>query len=210
MTFRGATDPEGERRFSTVLEALATADASRLTLRELVAAFGERAFGAVILLISLLNLIPLPPGGTTITGAPLVLISAQLLLGRETLWLPRWAMDASLDRARFARGVARVIPWVKRAERLSRPRLPAFVTTFAERLIGLACLILAIVLVLPIPFGNFPPALTMAVFGLALMQQDGLAALIAWTGAAISFGILAVVWKTVEAAALKVVEHWPG
>ena len=199
-----------EARFSTVLDGLAAGDTPRLTLRELVESFGERAFGAVILLVSLLNLIPLPPGATTVTGAPLVLISAQLLLGRDRLWLPRRLLDASIDRARFARGVTRVAPWVRRAERLSRPRLPALVTTLAERLIGLACLVLALVLVLPIPLGNLAPALAMAVFGLALMQQDGLAACAGWALTAGSVAILAAVWKTVEAAAIKVVEHWPG
>ena len=203
-------EPSDDARFSSVLDGLARAGEPRLTLRELVDAFGERAFGAVILLVSLLNLIPLPPGATTVTGAPLLLISAQLLLGRDRLWLPRRLLDASIDRARFSRGVGKVLPWVRRAERLSRPRLPALVSTFAERMIGLACLLLAVVLVLPIPLGNFAPAFAMAVFGLALMQQDGVAALIGWAATAGSIAILAAVWKTVEAAALKVLEHWPG
>jgi hypothetical protein len=199
-----------DARFSSVLEGLASAGEPRLSLRELVDAFGERAFGAVILLVSLLNLLPLPPGGTTVTGAPLVLLSAQLLMGRETLWLPRRLLDASISRSRFAGGVAKILPRLRRAERLTAHRLPAMISPLGERFIGLACLLLAIVLVLPIPFGNFAPALAMAIFGFALMARDGLAAIVGWATTAGAVAILVVVWKTVKLAALKVVEHWPG
>lgn len=187
-------------RFSTVLEALASRPGDRLTLREMVDAFGERAFGAVLLLVSLINLLPLPPGGTTVTGAPLLLIALQLAIGRDTLWLPRRLLDAAVSRSNFARGVARVRPVLRAAERLSRPRLPGLATGAAERLIGVVCAVLAFVLILPIPFGNFVPAFTCALFSLALMQRDGVAALAGWGMTGVTVGILAVVWRTVQRA----------
>ena len=194
-------------RFSAVLEALAAVSSDRLTLREMVDAFGERAFGAVLLLVSLINLLPLPPGGTTVTGAPLLLISLQLAVGRDTLWLPRRLLDAAVSRPNFAKGVARVRPALGLAERLSRPRLPGLATGVAERLIGLACAMLAFVLILPIPFGNMVPAFTCALFSLALMQRDGVAALAGWGMTGVSVGILVAVWKTVERAALHILER---
>ena len=130
------------QRFSSVLDGLAHAPGERLSLLELVEAFGERAFGAVLLVISLINMLPLPPGGTTITGAPLLLVAAQLAIGRDTLWLPRRLLDATLARETFAKGVARAGPTLRTAERLTRPRLPVLVTDLSERLIGLAVLVL--------------------------------------------------------------------
>ena len=43
-----------------------------------------------------------------------------------------------------------------------------------ERVIGILTLILAIAVVLPIPFGNMIPALGIIFFSLGLMEEDGL------------------------------------
>lgn len=198
--------PSEAQRFSALLDALAHGAGERLSLREIVEAFGERAFGAVLLIVSLINLLPLPPGATTVTGAPLLLIAAQLAIGRDHLWLPRRLMDATLPRPGFAQGVARLAPALRTAERLTRPRLSLLVTDLSERLIGLACLLLAFVLILPIPFGNLVPALTCALFSLALLQRDGVAALAGWGMSAVTVGILAVVWRTVQRAALHLLQ----
>ena len=61
-------------------------------------------------------------------------------------------------------------------------------------------------LILPIPFGNFVPALTCALFSLALMQRDGLAALAGWGMSGVTVAILAIVWKTVERAVLHLMQ----
>lgn len=193
-----AHEPDDVRRFSSVLVDLSNAPGDRLSLRELVDAFGERAFGAVLLLVSLLNLLPLPPGGTTITGAPLLIIAFQLMIGRDTLWLPRRLLNATVPRAGFAKGVHRIRKPLHLAERLSKPRLTTLVTDFSERVIGFVCVVLAFILVLPIPFGNFVPALTTALFSLALMQRDGWAALAGWGMTGVTVGILSVVWTTIE------------
>ncbi|NHN22267.1 exopolysaccharide biosynthesis protein, partial [Bacillus amyloliquefaciens] len=54
------------RRFSDVLEDLGHAPEAKLTMAELVASFGERGFGAMILILSLLALLPWPPGGKAV------------------------------------------------------------------------------------------------------------------------------------------------
>jgi hypothetical protein len=46
------------RRFSDVIEDLGHAPEPKLTMAELVASFGERGFGAMILILSLLALCP--------------------------------------------------------------------------------------------------------------------------------------------------------
>jgi len=40
--------------------------------------------------------------------------------------------------------------------------------------VGLVCLLLAIVLVLPIPLGNIPPALAISMMALGILERDGL------------------------------------
>ena len=177
-------------RFSDVLRALAAEKTEQMSVNDIVRAFGERAFGALMLTVGLLNVLPWPPGGTTIVGAPLLFITLQLAIGREQLWLPGWLCRASFSRSNFRSGLRRVEPWLLKAERLTKPRLPWAVTGPAERLIGIAGLLLTCVLVLPIPFGNFAPAITISVFAIGLVQRDGAAALLGWAATAVSVGIL--------------------
>ena len=49
--------PDEDRTFSDVLESLGHGDDPKLTLKEMVEAFGERGFGAVILMLSLMALV---------------------------------------------------------------------------------------------------------------------------------------------------------
>ena len=47
-------------------------------------------FGAVILMLSLMALLPWPPGGKAVFSVPIILIAAEMALQRDKVWLPRW------------------------------------------------------------------------------------------------------------------------
>ena len=66
-----------------------------------------------------------------------------------------------------------------------------------ERLIGAGCLLLAIILVLPVPLGNLPPAVAICAFALGLLQRDGVAVLVGWTVTLGSLVIVALVSGTI-------------
>lgn len=187
------------RAFSDVLAMLAARRAEKLCLGEVVEAFGDRAFGPVMFFFALINLLPWPPGGTTLTGAPLLLLSMELAWGRDTLWIPRWAERVSVNRVTFRKlsgSLAKPIRW---SERLSRPRLYFLTGGFGQGLIGLACLFLSAVLVLPIFGGNLIPAVAIAFFSLGIMQRDGLAVLLGWLTTAIAVAILFLAWTLIVA-----------
>jgi hypothetical protein len=198
---QASDDPQAKlqeaRAFSEELLALSAIEDARLQVGEVVRAFGDKAFGAIMLVVALINFIPLPPGGTTLTGAPLVLLSLQLALGREHLWLPKGFMRASIPRTGFRKGVAKASPLIKFAEKLSAPRLAFLVGPFGQRVIGVVCLLLSIELVLPIPLGNIVPAAAIALFSLGVMQRDGIAVLLGGAGAGASAFLLMLVWRTV-------------
>ena len=188
-------------RFSEVLRGLAEAPGERLSINDIVQVFGERAFGALMLFVGLLNLLPLPPGGTTVTGAPLLFLSFQLAVGRETLWLPRWMCRTSVSRAHYREGLEKALPWLERAERLTRPRLAWVTGDVGERLIGLACFLLSCVLVLPIFLGNIAPAIAIVLLSLGLIQRDGLMVLLGWFAVAVAVGLLVLAWSVIVATA---------
>ncbi len=158
----------------------------------MLAVLGDRAFGALLLILSIPNILPVP-GLSTATGVPMILIGAQMAFGRSGLWLPRRVQAVTLDRDAFLAVMRRARPWAERVERHLRPRLPVLVGAGAERGLGLAIMLLATVLALPIVFGNQPPAFAIALIALGLIERDGLFVLAGLASGIIALLIVAAV-----------------
>jgi hypothetical protein len=147
----------------------------RVKLADIVAELGERAFGVAMLLFSLPNAVGIGviPGISTLFGVPQIVLALQMLAGFERPWLPVWLLEKSIARADFERMIDRGLPILIRVERYLKPRAAALTGPFVERLTGLVFLVLAAVVSLPIPLGNQPPAVAMAVVALGLTARDG-------------------------------------
>ena len=170
--------PNGRRTSALLREFMETGTAERISLGALRDALGDRGFGVLLLIFALPNLVPLNiPLLSAVLGLPLVLLAAQLTYGRPRPWFPDWLKDRSFPRASFTAVVTRTLPALERAERLLKPRLTGLLSWTGERLIGAAILFLALVLTLPIPFANWLPAFAIAIFGLAIVEKDGVAVL---------------------------------
>jgi hypothetical protein len=133
---------------------------------------GDRAFGPLMLFFALPNILPMPPGASGILGLPLIILATQLMLGRKP-WLPRIIARRSISRADLILMLDRAGNWLTTAEKLLKPRLTILVAPPVERVIGAHCLILAIILALPIPFGNVPPAFAICLYCLGVLERDG-------------------------------------
>jgi hypothetical protein len=198
---------------SDILGRLLHAPDERIALGELVDAFGPRAFGALMFVFSIPNLLPLPPGSSTFLSIPLLIIAPQLMIGLPTLWLPRALDRRSLRRADLARGFDRLLPRVARIERLLAPRLEFLFGPLGDRIIGLVILALALVLVLPIPFGNLLPAAAIAALSLGLTQRDGVVVLAGYGIAGASVVVLILSAHAVVGAfnhLLRLTAAWQG
>lgn len=186
------------RPFSRVLEDIGAKPDPKLYLGEVVNAFGERAFGALLLLFGLLNALPLPPGATAVLGIPLLLLSIQLVLRTDQLWLPQWALKRSIDRAGYRRSAARIVRPIKAVERLSRPRLLVLTGPVSELTIGLICTLLAVIVMLPVWSTNMFPAFVIAMFGFGMMQRDGVAVILGWLGVVGYALFLVIAWQIIK------------
>lgn len=162
-----------QKRLSEILSEIA-ADTSeeRITLARLMAAMEGRAYGALILIFAFPNILPSPPGLAGVLGLPLLFLSARMMLG-QTPWLPQFIATRSVPRASFAAVIDRATPWLQRAERLLRHRLSLLTTGPAQQVLGLFCLILTIILVIPIPLGNLAPSFAMCLMALGVLERDG-------------------------------------
>jgi hypothetical protein len=169
----------------------------RLTLSHLSAQLRHRMWGGLLLLFAAINFLPLPPGTTSVTGIPLVLITAQMAAGRARPWFPQSFDRRGVTKGELRRLLAKLLPWERRVERLLKPRLVALTNRRGARVIGLVSLLLSVILWLPIPLGNHAPALAMILFALALIYRDGALVLL---GIAATMASIVMVSFTVGAA----------
>ncbi|MCC6982054.1 MAG: exopolysaccharide biosynthesis protein [Bauldia sp.] len=181
------------QRFSTVLRRLTESADERITLGAILAAFKDRAFGALLFILAAPNILPMPPGASSVFGAPLLLVAGQLTIGRAHLWLPAFLSERSFKTADLKRIVDAILPFLRRSERLLRPRLEFMFGPVGDRIIGLICLLLAIVIFLPIPLANMAPAWGICFLALALLQHDGIAAILGLVAAVVTGVILYLV-----------------
>ena len=191
---------------SQILREVSEQSEPRITVGELMARFGGRAMGALLLLFGLACTLPLPPGGTTIFGAPLVLLAPQVAFGSHTPWLPARLKAKSVAIADLRKGLPRVLRWLERIEAVSRPRLLFLFGPWGHRAIGLTCTVLALVLILPIPLGNILPAVSVSVLSLSLVQRDGALALLGYLLTALSAGVLVVAANVIVRGAERVLD----
>lgn len=174
---------------SDVLTALAADwDQPRISVGQLILALGDRGLIGLLLILAFANVIPNPPGTSAVLGLPMLYLSWQMMRGGMP-WLPQFLAARSFDIDHFRTVVARAMPYLNRVERLLRPRIPTLSTPVAFRLLGAVCLLLSIVLVLPIPFGNLLPAAAIAIIALGALERDGV-----WITGGVLFGIASTVF----------------
>jgi hypothetical protein len=185
-----------------VLRQLASRPDERLAVGDIATAFGERSFAAVILLFGLLTIVSVIPGATWFTGAPLVLATAQLIVGRRDLWLPGRIRNAEIRTAHLAALNERIRQPMRRLERMLAPRFGWVFGGPAGRAAALICLVLSVTVFLPIPFGNFLPGLALSLFAIAVLARDGLLGLVAILTGLLSLAVLVVIYGGLIAAFL--------
>jgi hypothetical protein len=135
---------------------------------------GNRSTGALLLFLALPMVLPIPaPGISVVFGVPLMLISAQLLVGRQTLWLPERFARRSVTRDQLDVYVRRALPAVRKMEKLVKPRFVQLTHGIALRAVGAICLVLALIITLPVPFGHLVPGAAISVMALGLIERDG-------------------------------------
>lgn len=197
MTSSSQDSPQ--RRLSDIVKSLE--GSPDLKVGDLMDSLGERAFGALMFIFAVPNIIPTPPGTSAILGLPLVILTAQLMVGRLTPWLPEAVRRRVISKSLLETFVARVVPAMAKLEGFLEPRLPFLVTSLiAERVMGLVALVLSVILFLPVPFANMLPGAAIACMALGLAERDGIAALAGYVLAAATGIVLLLVSSAVYAA----------
>lgn len=161
-------------------------DAGTLTLENLLVGLGDRSFGWAIMVFALVTMLPLPPGSSLITALPLLVTTGQMALGFPYVRLPGPLARRTLDHQKLRRTVLRLRPVTKRLERNLQPRFAALFAPRHERLLGVALFVISFTLFLPIPFSGWFPAVSLFIFGVGLIERDGVIATLGLGSGALS------------------------
>jgi hypothetical protein len=165
----------------------------RVSFGAMLDALGERGFGLLLMLFAIPNLLPFPgvPGVSFVTGMAILFISVQLILAKDEPAFPEWVSAKSFSRAQLSKFIVKTNPLLRWLEKPIRPRLSPLVVGAGERMIGVVGVIHALTLALPIPMGNLPQAVALILLALALIELDGLMAILGYIAS-----IAAIVWLT--------------
>jgi len=150
-----------------------------LSIGEALEAMGPTSIAFTILFLAIPALTPIPGPFGMVFGTALALVSLQIVAGGRKVWLPAIIRDRRVSSVALDLIVGHAVPVIARVEKLVRAgRLQALTGRTVQALLGIPVFLLAVVIALPIPFGNILPVLSLVVLAVALMERDGLVTLI--------------------------------
>ncbi|MEM7695807.1 MAG: exopolysaccharide biosynthesis protein [Pseudomonadota bacterium] len=169
-----------------------------VTVADVVHALGRRAFGSLLVITALLAVLPTGaiPGASILFGAIMLLLSVQLLIGADKVWLPKAILSRGVGRERVVASLDRAKSIAGRIDRLIGPRLTILVRPPFVQLVALVGVIVSLSMVplALVPFGAFPAGLSLLVIGLGLMVRDGLLIALGIAVGAIGLALTIAFW----------------
>jgi hypothetical protein len=116
------SDADAGDRFSDELESWLEQDAPK-TIGSLIDRIDEKSFAVVVLLLLIPSALPIPTGGVThVLELIAAIVIAQMVLGREELWLPRRFGEHELGETMTGKAIPRILRVIRWFERWARPR----------------------------------------------------------------------------------------
>ena len=180
-----------DKPLESILErAREAANGEGVDLKDLVQAFGDRAFGPVMILCSLFLMTPIGiiPGLPAAFGLIVIIFAMQLLFRRDYPWMPEVLRKVKISDSALEKTQAKVSPILRKIDNVIHPRLPWVTSGPMQALTALLAILLAITLV-PlgvVPFGVVAPAFIIGLLGLGITARDGVLIII---GFVLSLGV---------------------
>jgi len=156
------------------------AEGDQVRFGDFVLKIGDKAFGVIIVLLAIPSALPTPaPFISTPFGLGIILIAAQLMIGRKALWLPKRVMDAKVS-VSAANKMISALNWIlEKCEWVIHPRLKWVSTRSGHILLGILMSCCALLMMIPFPLTNTLPAMVIFLLGVSLTEDDGLIAILA-------------------------------
>lgn len=172
-----------------VLEDVVNSTSSdRILIKDLVDSMDSVGFGLIIMIFAFGIIIPLPPPFPSIISIPLLIFSTQMVMGYDSPKLPKKFAKLSVSRSVLAMLIRRSSPYIRKVERILKPRFGFMCYEIAQRIVGFFILFFASFILLPMPLSNFIPGLGILLISFGMLGKDGLVMILG-----IAVGILGII-----------------
>jgi hypothetical protein len=195
-----------DQKFSDALEQWLEADAPK-SLGALGEVFAEKSFAVAIVVLMLASATPIPTGGIALVFQIMAaVLAAQMVLGRQTIWLPKRWRQRELGVMITGKAIPFIVRRVRWLEKHSRPRWVAlFHQHLFIRLVALSLIAFAVASALAPPLTGLEvlPSMGAVTIALAIILEDVVVLAI---GVLIGTGGI-VLFVSVGAALIRIVRH---
>ncbi len=188
---------EANYALSNVLDQLeSSAGSETVSVEEVVEKLGHQSFASLMLIFSLISVSPASaiPGITATVAVIVFCLVVQMIIGRESLWLPRFISRRRMSSAMLCKGIR----WLRKPVRFVEGHLKARLIFLVHRPWLFLPLGLILVLTLFMPFLELIPtsgsiaSSVIALFAAGLLTRDGRVVLLALL---VLLGLPVAVWQ---------------
>jgi len=180
MSERRALLPTLERIFAGPRDSV-------LTVQAFLRGLDERSYAFVIAALNVPNCVPTGiPLISTITGIPMILLLIEEFSGLKAAQVPRFIGGKGMLRGRLQDALGKVRKYIVWLDARVYPRRSWWLNGTPRRLLLTAWTYNIVILALPIPLDNLFPAWAILFFCLALIEGDGVMAILGWIFTAIT------------------------
>ncbi len=154
----------------------------KISIGDIAEILEGKGFGALLIAPSLITILPTGaiPGVPAICGLFVLMIAVQMLLSRKHLWLPTKLKECAFSREKYNNILEKSKPYLKFIDKLFYPRLKFIMNNLVQRLAGICCIALSVMMgvfgfipLIPIVFAS-----AILWFGVGFSTRDGLLILI--------------------------------
>ena len=166
-----------------------------VSVSEVIEQFGDRAITPFMLILSILLISPVSgiPGVPTVSGAILILLAGQALVGRQSLWLPDFLKRRKISSGKLRKGTK----WMRKPcaflDRHAHERMK-FLTKGPFRVLALVTIV-GIALSWPLleilPMVTSTGAAMVGLLTFGLFVRDGLYVVLGYLAVGVALGVLA-------------------
>jgi len=152
-----------------------------ISLSRMIKHFGADSYLVMIFLLIAPNLIPFFSqfGIAEFTSGMVCLLSLQLMIGREIPWLPKKMANRELSCEKASSIGNKIFPMMYKLDLWTQPRLSILASERMYKFYGLMIFILSALILLPLPFFNYAPAVVIMLSVIGMLSSDGLFILLA-------------------------------
>lgn len=185
-----------EQSLASLVDSIADSkdgNGDSVTIGEILDKFDSRSFGPLLLIPALIAVAPtgMIPGMSMITGTIIILVSLQMIAGRNHVWLPSRMESFSMPRARVGQVADAVKSWAQWIDKWLAVRWQLLSGRIGLKVIAIVCGLLATSMfpLAFLPFAVAIPGTAIMFFAIGLTTRDGvvigigyaMAILAAWT-----------------------------